>query len=554
MRKIFISFFIFINILYSDTILINEATDIHIDEFNLEYFIDETSNINFQNIKKENFSKTINKNTFGNIRTTWYRFDIKNNTNKKLNLFFNDSLAYINMKTEIYELHGKKLLNKFTFDKNKLTEGKNPKDTNLIYPFELSSNQTKTIYIMHYSPVYQFFNFTISDIANTIVESSYNHIFDIFVIGMILALAIYNILLFINSKQIEYLSYTLFLMSGSIWIFVSSGSLMIFGILGQEGFKLLNIILLLPIFTVFFLKSIFDTTKKENFYLNSVIIILILNLIVAFFDTFLSLKLASYTVSYSIIVSISVAISQHLNENPIAKIFIVAHVSYIISVIISNLFFLGFLPFHFLTLNSDNFGLVIESILFAYLISYRIKLLQYESISKDKEILIQTEIANKDFLTNAYNRRFFFDASQAIISRAKRNNYSLAIATIDIDHFKVVNDTYGHDAGDEAIKEVVKILNIQLRDSDLFARFGGEEFCIIIENISQEETLLIFEKIRLAFQDNVIQYNDLSISYTVSIGISYGFNNSINEMILTSDKALYNAKSNGRNQIQLIQI
>jgi len=159
------------------------------------------------------------------------------------------------------------------------------------------------------------------------------------------------------------------------------------------------------------------------------------------------------------------------------------------------------------------------------------------------------DMANKDFLTGAYNRRFFFNSGEQIFAKSRRKKKMVAVAMIDIDKFKNINDSYGHDVGDVAIKQIKKILDRQLRSSDLMARFGGEEFCILLEDITIKNTQILFEKIRHAFEKNIIIINELQLSYTVSIGISYGLLSSLEEMIKVSDEALYVAKESGRNQV-----
>ncbi len=161
------------------------------------------------------------------------------------------------------------------------------------------------------------------------------------------------------------------------------------------------------------------------------------------------------------------------------------------------------------------------------------------------------ETASKDFLTGLYNRRFFFESGIAILEKAKRKKLSVAIAMIDIDFFKKINDTYGHDVGDVAIKEVANILKKNLRSSDLIARFGGEEFCILLEEISEQEVLNRFEIIRAAFEANILSVLGVTISYTVSTGLFYGNTGSLEEMVGLSDKALYEAKETGRNKVIL---
>ena len=165
--------------------------------------------------------------------------------------------------------------------------------------------------------------------------------------------------------------------------------------------------------------------------------------------------------------------------------------------------------------------------------------------------LFQTtkDLANKDYLTGSYNRRYFFETSAAILNKSSRKDEDIAVATLDIDHFKNVNDTYGHDIGDIAIKEIATILNANLRVSDLVARFGGEEYCILLENISAEDTYMLFEKIRFSFEKNEIKIDDLTLKYTVSLGIAFGKSKDINKMLKISDEALYEAKETGRNRV-----
>ena len=159
------------------------------------------------------------------------------------------------------------------------------------------------------------------------------------------------------------------------------------------------------------------------------------------------------------------------------------------------------------------------------------------------------ETASKDFLTGLYNRRFFFESGIPILEKTKRKSLSIAVATIDIDFFKKINDTYGHDIGDVAIKEVANILKKHLRSSDLIARFGGEEFCILLDDISEEKALNKFEDIRAAFESNILSVSGATISYTVSIGLYYGNACSLEDMLTLADKALYEAKETGRNKV-----
>ena len=159
------------------------------------------------------------------------------------------------------------------------------------------------------------------------------------------------------------------------------------------------------------------------------------------------------------------------------------------------------------------------------------------------------ETASKDYLTGLYNRRFFFESGVPLLQKAKRKKLPVAVAMIDIDHFKLINDTHGHDVGDIAIKEIGVVLNRLLRKSDLISRFGGEEFCIFMEEISLEDISNKLQIIRAEFENNIIQTPSTPISYTVSIGLFYGHGKSLEDLVILSDAALYEAKENGRNRV-----
>ena len=161
------------------------------------------------------------------------------------------------------------------------------------------------------------------------------------------------------------------------------------------------------------------------------------------------------------------------------------------------------------------------------------------------------DLANKDFLTGVFNRRYFFNSGQAIFAKANRKKQSIAVAMFDIDHFKKVNDTYGHHMGDIAIKETARIITQNIRSSDLVARFGGEEFCVLLEDITPQNTLKLFEKIRAEIENHVIEIKDVKLNITLSIGICYGLQDTLEKMINISDQELYKCKNNGRNRISM---
>tara|TARA_B100001063_G_scaffold36472_1_gene29994 strand:- start:6881 stop:8152 length:1272 start_codon:yes stop_codon:yes gene_type:complete len=161
------------------------------------------------------------------------------------------------------------------------------------------------------------------------------------------------------------------------------------------------------------------------------------------------------------------------------------------------------------------------------------------------------ELSHKDFMTGAYNRRYFHSSGSAIYDKARRDKRNVALITIDIDNFKYINDRYGHDIGDICIIELVKLMQNNLRSSDLISRFGGDEFVLLLEYISLKNIKIVCEKIRKNIEENIIKTSNHEIKFTISIGISYGMHDDMYEMIKDADKALYFCKNNGRNQIKV---
>ena len=158
--------------------------------------------------------------------------------------------------------------------------------------------------------------------------------------------------------------------------------------------------------------------------------------------------------------------------------------------------------------------------------------------------------ANRDYLTGMYNRRYFFDEGQILYKKAVKKDKNICVAMIDIDKFKNINDTYGHDIGDIAIQEVAKIVDKYFEKDAIISRFGGEEFCILQVNETKKEFLNILEMIRQEFEINVIRTSSIDIKYTVSIGYSCNKAKCLDDMVNDSDAGLYKAKNSGRNQVR----
>ena len=162
------------------------------------------------------------------------------------------------------------------------------------------------------------------------------------------------------------------------------------------------------------------------------------------------------------------------------------------------------------------------------------------------------DFANKDFLTGVYNRRYFYDDMNEYLAYAEERAEPYAVAMLDIDHFKQINDTYGHDGGDRALKTLAKKLIDETKKGDLVARFGGEEFCIVLKNVSNEEAVKFFVNLRASIANCKVQLKKEQIKFTVSIGVAFGRSDyRLDELLELADEALYRAKENGRNRVEI---
>lgn len=156
-----------------------------------------------------------------------------------------------------------------------------------------------------------------------------------------------------------------------------------------------------------------------------------------------------------------------------------------------------------------------------------------------------------DPLTGILNRRYFLSQSAAELSRVRRYGFPLSVLMLDIDHFKSVNDTYGHSVGDQVIRTIAATCRSTLRLPDILARYGGEEFVITMPQTAEPEASRVAERLRQMLEEAVIEHKEGKLSVTVSIGMAQWISSdgSIEDTIDRADKALYEAKRSGRNKV-----
>ena len=185
-----------------------------------------------------------------------------------------------------------------------------------------------------------------------------------------------------------------------------------------------------------------------------------------------------------------------------------------------------------------------------YAINEAIKDSDYRKKAADHQIEL-IKLATTDELTKLYNRRYFMQVLENEIARYTRYKLTLSVALLDVDHFKHINDEFGHDGGDYVLKELGELLQKTVRTTDTVCRYGGEEFAVIFPSTDLMGAERFGERLRIAVDKNFFYYDHMSIPVTVSIGVAEAYPEvANNDMLLKlADKALYAAKKDGRNRV-----
>lgn len=163
------------------------------------------------------------------------------------------------------------------------------------------------------------------------------------------------------------------------------------------------------------------------------------------------------------------------------------------------------------------------------------------------------DMAIRDELTGAFNRRHFMERGQQEFARWKRHNEPASLIMLDADHFKKVNDTHGHEAGDQVLRQLADTARAQLRTEDVFARLGGEEFVVLAPDTSIQGAMELAERIRAEVEARHVPVKGGRLAFTISLGVAQTLeqDTDLEATLRRADLALYEAKENGRNQVRV---
>ncbi|MFO7930368.1 MAG: sensor domain-containing diguanylate cyclase [Thermodesulfobacteriota bacterium] len=199
---------------------------------------------------------------------------------------------------------------------------------------------------------------------------------------------------------------------------------------------------------------------------------------------------------------------------------------------------------------------IYKSAIITHLNGRKVVLECFTDISQMKAMEHQLQVMTRtDDLTGLFNRRYFMERMKEEIDRAERYNFSFSLIIFDIDHFKNINDRYGHPAGDKVLSSLSRICRENLRKTDIPARIGGEEFGIILPGCGIEQAGISAERLRKNIAAGLFEFEGKEINCTISLGVAEydGYGQCLEDLMRRADQALYQAKNTGRNRVVMLE-
>lgn len=373
-----------------------------------------------------------------------------------------------------------------------------------------------------------------------------------FIYGYLIALLAYNILLYRSLRDKRNLYYAVFIAifvamnfaytgHGFAWLWSEqitlqrwiTPSLMVF--YGASGLA----------FALYFLKTRVNFPRTHK----AVVGITVLSMaLVAMATLFASSQLYALLTAFTFVTFFSfmmlvLGLMSVFAGHQFSRYFLIAAIASMIGTAVTTLSVWGLIPFSDLKYRAMEIGMLIDATLLALALAAQIRLIQRERIFAEQR-------ATRDPLTDLYNRRSFLEMAQPILSTAQRNARDVSLIMLDIDHFKSINDRFGHAMGDAALVAITKVLAKVMREGDIVARWGGEEFLILLPETNLESAVALAVRLQNAISEIRLSSGNAEITFTASFGVANrNKHENLENLISEADSFLYQSKNTGRNKI-----
>lgn len=565
--------------LFSQTLeLTNSMNAISSIDF-IEVYEDPSRTIDINQIKTKQFQIQENNITTHSVTSSawWIRLKVQNNYTHQLAWKFK-MMFELTDNVEVWQFSNDKLIKYQLKGDHNIDRSNTPYSDRSIYSFITDKNAQNEIYfkisfekagwIELYSTIWSPDNLT------SHLEKNINIL--IAILTALTILLFYNFFILIVLKTKIYFWYILYLLGviliiltfhqvGAHYIWYNSIALIDF--MPIFGFILVNISFLL--FTRSFLETK-QRLKRIDILIKIMLVLNICCLLLALTDLRLIAMKIIPLISFSFFFFPFIGAYLWKKGFTIARGYTIASSILSISITLTLIRALGIIPTNEFLYWVGRLGFIVEGVLLAIALADRINIIQksynqaqntlnheleekVNERTKELENLkkIAENLARKDTLTGIWNRRAFLEMAQLEIDNAHRHNIPLCIIMIDIDKFKRFNDTYGHEVGDVVLKSFSKSLKSNTRDTDIFARLGGEEFVMVLPFLDIINAQHKAEKLRIYVEQQDITDKNTILNVTASFGVAQlKLNESLKDLLSRADNAMYYVKNNGRNGVK----
>jgi diguanylate cyclase (GGDEF)-like protein len=369
------------------------------------------------------------------------------------------------------------------------------------------------------------------------------------VYGFLLALLAYNAILYLSLRSTRYLYYALYLAMfvamnaaytghGYAWLWPDSlvwqqwSNPVLMLLYGVSGL----------VFAIRFLdlRVFFPRVRKAVLAFCAAFGVLLAAAILAGNQKYALLAAFSFAFLFSGIMLLLGVISVRAGQKP-AKYFLIAAFAAMAGAILTTLSTWGFIPHNSWTFRAVEIGMLIDATLLALALGYQFRVGQEERLRAER-------LAQLDPLTGLNNRRAFYDKTSPLWSQAIRHRHETSVMLLDIDRFKQINDAHGHAHGDEVLKATAQILRQSIRQGDVLARWGGEEFIVFLPETDRAEAVALAERLRAAIADMRVA-GDTAVTASFGIAQHESRHLTLDALIASADECLYQAKQQGRNRV-----
>jgi len=553
----------------------------------LSFFEDKTKQLNIEDIKNKKFQTNSSFRTNHGVSKSnwWLKFKIQNNNQESIDwiLKFNHS-QFDELQSWQYDANNI-LISHFLKGDHHIDESKSSLDEHSSFEFSTPSKKQETIYIK-----IAYVNSGIMELYHSIWSKDAflksQQIRLNIIVGILSALCIllfYNIFIWLFLRKKEYFWYNIYLVGviTTITTFNQLGAHYIW----HSSIYLTDMMPFISIETLFisfilFTREFLETYKQIPRVDKILKIIIVLNIFSIILAN-LGLRYYAITIihltSFTFVFFPIIGFILWLRGYKIARGYIIASTILSLAILSSLLRFSELLQTNELLYWILRFGFIAEGILLSIALADRITILETTKITaqeelknilekskqtleievekRTQELEIQTQKAQKlartDVMTGIWNRRAFLEHGNDMINEAVRYKTHFSLILLDIDNFKKVNDTYGHEAGDLVLQSFAQEISKNIRDSDFFARIGGEEFILLLPHTTSNEALKKAHTLLLSIKNLKTPYKASILNVTASMGICQFLNqnDTIDTLISKADQALYYVKKNGRNNV-----